>query len=336
MSKEQTAATGMLDELHDDLPNPPKDPNAYTLGSIGEHNIVIACLPEGKYGTNAAATAATWMASTFPSVRFGLMVGIGGGNPSNNIRLGDVVISKPGDGFPGVFQWDIGKVEQGSRIKRTGSLNNPPTTLLTSLSKLKTKRAMTGSQIPSLLATMEARWPELDKTYTQQGSLRDILFADDCTHIDGPSTESLLDKSSPEETQAFDTETEEEEEEEEAEDCKFCDKTKARRRKPRKEPRVHYGLIVSGNMVIKDSQFRNELDKAFDNKILCVEMEAAGLMNDFPCLVIRGICDYADSHKSKNWQNYAAAVAAAFAKELLLVVPAVDVKQMDPITASKP
>jgi nucleoside phosphorylase len=50
-------------------------------------------------------------------------------------------------------------------------------------------------------------------------------------------------------------------------------------------------------------------------------MEAAGLMNDFPCLVIRGICDYADSHKNKEWQGYAAAVAAAYAKELLLVVP---------------
>jgi hypothetical protein len=50
-------------------------------------------------------------------------------------------------------------------------------------------------------------------------------------------------------------------------------------------------------------------------------MEAAGLMDGFPCLVIRGICDYADSHKSKNWQRYSAAAAAAYAKELLLGVP---------------
>jgi hypothetical protein len=50
-------------------------------------------------------------------------------------------------------------------------------------------------------------------------------------------------------------------------------------------------------------------------------MEAAGLMNSFPCLVIRGICDYADSHKNKDWQGYAAAVAAAYSKELLLVAP---------------
>ncbi|CEO59881.1 Putative WD domain-containing protein [Penicillium brasilianum] len=50
-------------------------------------------------------------------------------------------------------------------------------------------------------------------------------------------------------------------------------------------------------------------------------MEAAGLLNNFPCSVIRGICDYADSHKNKEWQGYAAAVAAAYAKELPLVVP---------------
>lgn len=46
-------------------------------------------------------------------------------------------------------------------------------------------------------------------------------------------------------------------------------------------------------------------------------MEAAGLSNGFPCVVIRGICDYADSHKNDQWHPYAAAVAAACAKELL-------------------
>ena len=55
--------------------------------------------------------------------------------------------------------------------------------------------------------------------------------------------------------------------------------------------------------------------------VLCFEMEAAGLMNDFQCLVIRGVCDYADSHKHKQWQPYAALTAAAFAKELLLEIP---------------
>lgn len=56
-------------------------------------------------------------------------------------------------------------------------------------------------------------------------------------------------------------------------------------------------------------------------------MEAAGLMNDFPCLVIRGICDYADSHKNKQWQPYAAAVAAGYMKELLLTIPVQEMAQ---------
>jgi nucleoside phosphorylase len=56
---------------------------------------------------------------------------------------------------------------------------------------------------------------------------------------------------------------------------------------------------------------------AEEEGVACFEMEAAGLMENFPCLVIRGICDYADSHKNKRWQPYASATAAVFAKELL-------------------
>lgn len=84
-----------------------------------------------------------------------------------------------------------------------------------------------------------------------------------------------------------------------------------------REMYVHYGLIASGNKIIKDATFRDKLNKDLGGSVLCVEMEAAGLMDNFPCIVIRGICDYADSHKNKDWQEYAAAVAAAFAKELL-------------------
>lgn len=89
-------------------------------------------------------------------------------------------------------------------------------------------------------------------------------------------------------------------------------------------PVVHYGTIALGNQVIRDSRTRDKVNSAF-REVLCFEMEAAGLMNSFPCLVIHGICDYADSHKNKRWQPYAAGTAAAYAKELLLVIPAADV-----------
>jgi len=117
---------------------------------------------------------------------------------------------------------------------------------------------------------------------------------------------------------------------EEEKSCRFCDKTKVVKRKPR-DMLVHYGLIASGNQVIKDATLRDTLSKGLGGNVLCVEMEAAGLMNDFPCIVVRGICDYADSHKNKDWQEYAAAVAAALAKELLSVVPPQEVEQMPTI-----
>ncbi|KAI1620375.1 putative ankyrin repeat-containing protein [Exophiala viscosa] len=84
------------------------------------------------------------------------------------------------------------------------------------------------------------------------------------------------------------------------------------------QPEIHYGIIASGDLVVKDAGFRESLSKEYD--ALCVEMEAAGLMNNFPCLVVRGICDYADSHKNDTWHKYAAATAAAFAQELLYYV----------------
>lgn len=70
---------------------------------------------------------------------------------------------------------------------------------------------------------------------------------------------------------------------------------------------------------MKDALTRDRL--AAEKDVLCFEMEAAGLMNHFPCLVIRGICDYSDSHKNKKWQGYAAMAAAAYSKDLLSRIP---------------
>lgn len=73
------------------------DSNHYALGSIGRHNVVTACLPDGEYGTNFAADVVSNLKRSFPSVKFCLLVGIGSGLPSSrhDIRLGDVVVSKP-------------------------------------------------------------------------------------------------------------------------------------------------------------------------------------------------------------------------------------------------
>lgn len=324
LPKEQTAATAMLDERHANLSKPPNDPNTYTLGSIGGHNVVIACLPKGRIGTTSAATVAIHMASTFPAIRFGLMVGIGGGVPIK-VRLGDVVISVPVDQYPGVVQYDMGKAEQGGKFRRTGALNNPPTLLLAAVSKLETEHEMMGSRIPEYLEELKKKYPRLAPKYLKSDSLVDVLFKPTYNHA--TQNGQLDDTNRTEESDDVeDTYAEEEEYEEEDEDesCRYCDKTQTVKRKPR-EMKIHYGLIASGNQVIKDAVRRDSLVKELGSKVLCVEMEASGLMNDFPCLVIRGICDYADSHKNKAWQEYAAAIAAAYAKELLSVVVPDDV-----------
>ncbi|BCR85208.1 uncharacterized protein ACHE_20666A [Aspergillus chevalieri] len=298
LPKELIAAAAMLDETHQDLPRQPNDHNSYTLGRVGVHNVIVACLPKGEIGNNNAATVAARMTSTFPSIKFGLMVGIGGGVPKS-VRLGDVVVSTPTDEFGGVVQWDFGKVQQEGTFKRTGALNCPPTELLSALTKIEKEHTMQGSKILQYLKDLETNWPDLRRN---------------CKHIESINTEEIQEQYNDEE----DEEDEEEEEEEEGNYCIHCDQTKIVRRKPR-DMRVHYGLIASGNWVIKDALFRDKINKTLGGKVLCLEMEAAGLMNDFPCLVIRGICDYADAHKNKNWQEHAAAVAAAFAKELLLL-----------------
>jgi nucleoside phosphorylase len=112
--------------------------------------------------------------------------------------------------------------------------------------------------------------------------------------------------------------------------CVGCDRSRLCNREPRKDerPLIHYGNIASGDQVVKDAPTRDRI--AREEGILCFEMEAAGLMDTFPCVVIRGVCDYADSHKNKRWQPYAAATAACYAKELLGEVDAVGVQQLGP------
>ncbi|KAF3314508.1 hypothetical protein TWF173_004591 [Orbilia oligospora] len=82
------------------------------------------------------------------------------------------------------------------------------------------------------------------------------------------------------------------------------------------EIKIHYGMIASGCQVIKDAKLRDSINQQLGGQVLCLEMEAAGLVG-FPAVVIRGICDYADSNKNDDWQEYAAAAAAACAKDFI-------------------
>ncbi|CAN9191629.1 unnamed protein product [Alternaria alternata] len=291
---ELAAAQEMLDEEHPDLERDlaDNDENLYALGSIGGHNVAIVCLPAGRIGNNPAAAVAMQMRATFKKIRFGMMVGIGGGVPSAeaDVRLGDVVVSQPQGKHGGVVQYDSGKATP-SGFERTGSLNSPPHMLLAAVARVRANELRGRSKLCEHITKLEG----IAKFQRSRAGL-DVLFEAAYEHEGGQT-------------------------------CDKCSSDRHEAREPRdseEEVLVHHGTIASGNQVIKDAAVRDKLSAELGG-VLCFEMEAAGLMNSFPCLVVRGICDYADSHKNKRWQAYAAGTAAAYAKEVLSAIQPVDV-----------
>ncbi|KAL3435041.1 hypothetical protein BDV09DRAFT_81832 [Aspergillus tetrazonus] len=290
---ELTAAKLMIDELHAPLDSQPKsDDNIYFLGGVGPHNVVFLCLPCGKYGTISAATAVATLRSTFTSIRFALMVGIGGGAPTMvDVRLGDVVVSKPTGTFGGVVQYDFGKALPNGLFERAGSLDEPPSILLNAISGLESDPITTRKQVSTSIQSALERAEATQDPLQFQRPRHDWLFESSYHHESGHP------------------------------DCSNCDRSQLVKRseRPSTELMIHYGLIASGSQVIKDSETRDEV--ARDLGVICFEMEAAGIMNQCPSLVIRGISDYCDSHKNDQWQGYSAAAAAAYAKQLLKAIP---------------
>jgi nucleoside phosphorylase len=284
---EAAAMTSMLDETHIFLSKDVADPTLYTFGRIGEHNVVVGCFPAGLIGNGPAAMAAINMQRRF-SIKIGLIVGIGGGvwSEEHDIRLGDVVVSQPIDTHGSVIQWDYGKVESEGEFQRKDSLNKPPSVLRHALQDLKTYARINGLDIHSALEIMGKNDLRMFEMCKYQGADNDKLFRSTYNHESGDT-------------------------------CAGCDPSSIEQRPARKSlrPRVHYGNIASGNQVIKDGITRDRIAK--NGNVICFETEAAGLINDFPCLLIRGICDYADSHRNKIWLPYAAATAAAFTRILL-------------------
>jgi nucleoside phosphorylase len=278
---ELAAARAMLDDIHENLPRHTNDTNTYTLGSVQRHNIVVACLPTAQYGAINAASVLTHLIRTFPSVRFGLMVGVGGGVPTKaDIRLGDIVIGTK------VVQHDIGKIDVDGQTQRTADPKILDHLLGTGVSSLQAKHERDSSRIPFLLEKSFDGDPQYRRPTTE-----DHLFIPTYDH-------TLL-----------------------APSCDECDRSKLvpRSRRSTDNPVVHYGTIASGSQVMKNGIERDNIARQWD--AICFEMDAAGLMAVLPCLPIRGICDYSDSHKNKEWQRYAAAVAAVYARELLGVLP---------------
>ena len=291
---EMHAITAMLDEHHESVPMRFGDDNEYTLGKIGNHNVAIAGPPRGAQGKVAIANIVSRICLTFKNIRVGLLVGIGGGVPhlpEHDVRLGDVVVGAPEVG-PAVVQYDLGKqLPDGTEVTRT--LNKPPELLLKVVDKVEDRyqRASEGSEDFFVNHLQRfAKFPRIRDLY-KRPAIPDRLFRADYDHPKGTLCSSHGHRH----------------------------EVKRPDRDPPHEIRIHYGTILSGDLVMKSGLMRDQISAKHFNGV-CFEMEAAGLMDVFPCLVIRGVCDYSDSHKSKEWQEYAAAVAAAYAREILLTM----------------
>ena len=253
---EGAAMKVMFDTVHGERDN-------YILGSIGNHYVVLAHLPL-EYGNIPASITASALKRDFPTIKFGLLVGIAGGVPSvtTDIRLGDVAVSVPRDVHPGVIQLGRGKDLEGSEFRRTGSLNKPPQVLLNAIAPLTANAQDCSRKLNELIKSVTSRQPK----YQYPGRAYDVLKSAPCARC--KNTCSDRENHIPN-----------------------------RKQRKLKYPVVHCGLIGSGDTVIKDCVKRDELAKKYG--IICVEMEAAGVMqSDIPFLVIRGISDYADSEKN--------------------------------------
>ncbi|KAE8336703.1 hypothetical protein BDV24DRAFT_168005 [Aspergillus arachidicola] len=189
LGSEQDAARALLDEEHARLPTP-HDDTAYIVGRMGKHNVVIA-RPIGQGKANAADVAVN-MTRSFPQIRFGLMVGVGGGATTSpgpyggtrDIRLGDVVVSKPQGKHGGIVQYDTGKkYPEGYRI--ISHLNKPKSALIAAANMLRSNHNCNGGNMKKYVQDAISRLQGWGLEYFYfPGREHDLLFRPEYPHPD--------------------------------------------------------------------------------------------------------------------------------------------------------
>ena len=276
LKTELVAAWAMLDEEHTMLPaGSSRDTNTYVLGRIRDHNVVIACLPAEMTGKASAATVAKDMIRSFSGIRVGLMVGVGGGAPyfsdldgsgaeddgleedsedTQDIRLGDVVISLHSKDSDAVLQYDFGRSVQGKNFILAGNkLNKPPPIVLSAVGRLQGQHTMKGHKITEELSRTFSRLPNVHAKFKFPGSARDRLFKSEIVHVEGKKSCDAC--------------------------CGLLDGNLVKRKvRTDTSPRLHYGTIGSADQVMQDALLRDKWAK--NEKIKCFEMEAAGEFED--------------------------------------------------------
>ncbi|KKP00536.1 hypothetical protein THAR02_07376 [Trichoderma harzianum] len=291
------------------------DMNSYTNGRMGQYDVVLVLLP--NMGTVAAAGAAASFRSSYPNLQLAFLVGICGGVPrsgENEIHLGDVIISKS------AVQYDLGKqYHKAFVIKDTvdDSLGRPNKNIRSLVASFETEHIRDQLQqkaclyLKDLQSTAAKR--RRPQNYQYPGINNDKLFFTAYRHKHrGPQPCKFCDNP----TDVFC-------ENAAKESCidLGCDETQLVKRTDLEirgstgDPEIFVGRIASGNSVMKSGEHRDRI--AEEQKVIALEMEGAGVWDEIPCIIVKGVCDYADSHKNDLWQRYAAATAASVMKAVL-------------------
>jgi nucleoside phosphorylase len=291
-----------------------RDQNAYTVGRMGKHAVVLAWMP-GTGKANSASVAANCH-STFTGLKLCLIVGVCGGVPtSNEPLLGDVVISTQ------VVQYDYGsRLPNKVAIKNTleESLPRPNREIRSYLGKMSSPKGRKGLEETTTNYLQEilnqedmgdCKYPGVDKDRLFGPTYRHKHYRGDCcicTRCENEGDEVCDDALK---SNCVDL------------GCKPGEQLLRPRlqgiqqRREGPKPRIHFGPVASGDLVMKSAQHRDQL--AFEENVIAFEMESAGAWETLPTIVIKSICDYADSHKGYEWHGYAAAAAAACMKAFL-------------------
>lgn len=283
---EARAAMCLLDKKHHgNFPLQRGDDYIFQAGEICGHNIVIATLPAGEpYGTGAAAALATQVKKYFPNLWFGLLVGVAAGLPRltgaplRDIRLGDILVALPEGESPGLVAYELGKeTKEGFHLLRGGHV-----------------LALTEKVVRSAIGKIKLQEPDdMGMVLPYYDDIRDNEHSGGTFADPGQEADTLYSVDDDGES-----------------------KLQPRTRRPdERRTRIWYGSIGSGDKLVKHAVKRDALRD--QHNLIGLEMEAAGAMNCIPVGVIRGVSDYGDEHKNKEWQPYAAAMAGAYAKAVL-------------------
>jgi nucleoside phosphorylase len=328
------AVEALFDDYYEDdftYGKAPGDPNAYTTGKMCNQNVVLAYMP--GIGKASSASVAASFRTSFSGIKLVIVVGICGGVPfgtddEREILLGDVIISK------GLIQFDFGRQYPNRVVKKVTLQNNlgRPSTeiraLLEKISSLRNRKRLR-DKISSYLAELcrkdgfqMSSYPGADNDKLYQPAYRhkhrDTDVCSTCANCQDWDDEvcNIAMESSCEETQCEAGELIPRARVEKAKGIGSNGHTLTiEELHEAQKPLVHFGLIASGDVVMKSGLHRDQIVSR--EKVIAFEMEGAGVWDNFPTVVIKSVCDYADSHKNKKWQKYAAATAASCMKAFL-------------------